>query len=50
MTRSLQLQSTVRNDGVLEITLASVELASPGPDEVIIKVEASPINPSVGVR
>jgi NADPH:quinone reductase-like Zn-dependent oxidoreductase len=46
MTPSLQLQSTVRNDGMLEITLASVELASPGPDEVIIKVEASPINPS----
>ena len=46
MTPSLQLQSTVRNDGMLEITLASVELAAPGLDEVIIKVEASPINPS----
>ncbi len=42
----LQLQSTVTKDGQLEIALASVATPDPGPDDVVIRVEAAPINPS----
>ena len=40
------LQSTVRSDGTLEVSLAESPMPIPGPDEVVIRVEASPINPS----
>jgi NADPH2:quinone reductase len=40
------LQSTVRSDGTLEISLSEAPMPDPGPDEVVIRVEASPINPS----
>jgi len=43
---ALQLTSTVRSDGKLEISLASVPVPEPGPDQVLIRVEAAPINPS----
>ena len=42
----LQLRSTVTDSGTLELTLVETLVANPGPDEVIIRVEASPINPS----
>ena len=42
----LQLRSLVKASGELELSLAEVEVAAPGPDEVVIRVEASPINPS----
>jgi NADPH:quinone reductase-like Zn-dependent oxidoreductase len=42
----LQLRSLVKGDGELEITLAEVPIAEPGEDEVVVRVEASPINPS----
>jgi NADPH2:quinone reductase len=42
----LQLRSTVRTDGILELSLASVPTPRPGADEVIVRVEASPLNPS----
>jgi NADPH2:quinone reductase len=42
----LQLRSLVRKTGELELSLASVEIAPPKPDEVVVRVEASPINPS----
>jgi len=42
----LQLRSLIRNSGELEISLASVPTPEPGPDEVVVRVEASPINPS----
>ena len=42
----LQLQSTVKKDGTLELALASVPTPEPKPDEVVVRVEASPINPS----
>ncbi len=42
----LQLRSTVRKDGTLELSLASVPVPAPGPDEVVVRVEAAPINPS----
>jgi NADPH2:quinone reductase len=43
---SLQLQSTVSADGQLTLSLATVEVPDPGPDEVVVRIEAAPINPS----
>jgi len=42
----LQLRSTVRKDATLEVSLAEVPIPEPKPDEVLVRVEASPINPS----
>jgi NADPH2:quinone reductase len=42
----LQLRSTVKKEGVLELSLARVPVPEPGLDEVLIRVEASPVNPS----
>jgi NADPH:quinone reductase len=42
----LQLRSTITEDRVLEITLVDVPIPKPGPDEVLVKVEATPLNPS----
>ena len=41
-----ELRSTVSEDGTLQLTLADVTLDAPAADEVIVKVEAAPINPS----
>lgn len=38
--------STIDSDGRVEIRLADLQLSAPGDDQVIIKVEAAPINPS----
>jgi NADPH2:quinone reductase len=46
MDKGLQLRSTVKKDGTLELSLATVPVAEPKPDEVIVRMEASPINPS----
>jgi len=43
---ALALRSLVRRNGELELSLASVAIPAPKPDEVVIRVEASPINPS----
>ena len=42
----LQLQSNIKNEGNLEITLANVPVPEPGPGDVLVRVEAAPINPS----
>jgi NADPH2:quinone reductase len=42
----LQLRSTVKKDGVLELTLVNTPTPEPKPDEVVVRVDASPINPS----
>jgi NADPH2:quinone reductase len=44
--RGLKLTSTVRGEGVLELALVESEVRSPGPDEVVVRIEAAPINPS----
>jgi NADPH2:quinone reductase len=41
-----QIRSTVRADGLLELSLATVDVPDPAADEVVVRVEASPINPS----
>ncbi len=43
---ALQLRSLIRCSGELEISLADVEVPQPAADEVLIRVEATPINPS----
>jgi NADPH:quinone reductase-like Zn-dependent oxidoreductase len=42
----LQLRSLIKKSGELELSLAMVELRDPEPDEVVVRIEASPINPS----
>ncbi len=42
----LELRSLVTPDGTLELSLHDVEIPAPGADEVVVRVEASPINPS----
>jgi len=44
--KGLQLRSLVKQDATLELSLVEVELPEPGPDEVIVRVEATPLNPS----
>jgi NADPH2:quinone reductase len=46
MTKALQLQSHISRGGELTLSLAEIDLPDPGPDEVLVRVEASPINPS----
>ena len=47
MTSSgLQLRSLVKPEGVLELSLAEVDTPAPAPDEVLVRIEAAPINPS----
>src|SRR6202140_301707 len=46
ITTGLQLRSTIKKSGELEISLASVPISEPAADEVVVRVEASPINPS----
>lgn len=42
----LQLRSTVHSDGRLELSLRSAEVPKPGAGEILVRVEATPINPS----
>ena len=42
----LQLRTLVKKDGTLELSLASVPTPEPKPEEVVVRMEASPINPS----
>jgi NADPH2:quinone reductase len=42
----LQLRSLVTATGELELSLQSVPTPTPGPDEVVVRLEATPINPS----
>jgi len=45
-TTGLQLRSLITKSGALELSLAEVTTPDPGPDQVVVKVEATPINPS----
>jgi NADPH:quinone reductase-like Zn-dependent oxidoreductase len=42
----LQLRSLIKKSGELEMSLANVPIGEPSADEVVVRVEASPINPS----
>jgi NADPH:quinone reductase len=41
-----QLRSLVRADQTVELFLEAVEVPEPGPGDVVVRVEAAPINPS----
>jgi NADPH:quinone reductase-like Zn-dependent oxidoreductase len=43
---ALELRSLVTSTGTLELSLREVPVPTPGPNEVVVRVEASPINPS----
>jgi NADPH:quinone reductase-like Zn-dependent oxidoreductase len=43
---ALELRSLVTSDGALELSLHEVPVPAPGANEVLVRVEASPINPS----
>ena len=45
-TTGLQLRSLIKKSGELEISLANVSTPEPAEDVVIVRVEATPINPS----
>ncbi|HEY6645362.1 zinc-binding dehydrogenase [Povalibacter sp.] len=42
----LQLRSLITRSGELQISLQRVPTPEPGPDEVVVRVEAAPLNPS----
>jgi NADPH2:quinone reductase len=42
----LQLRSKVKADGELELSLVYAPVGEPGPDDIVVRVEAAPINPS----
>jgi NADPH2:quinone reductase len=46
MVTGRELRSTASSDGTLRLTLHEVTLDAPGKDEVIVRIEAAPINPS----
>jgi NADPH2:quinone reductase len=43
---ALQLRSLVKPTGELEVSLVEVPVPQPAPNEVLVRIEASPINPS----
>jgi len=45
-TTALQLRSLIKRNGTLEITLADVPVPDPADDEVLVRIDASPMNPS----
>lgn len=42
----LQIQSLIKPEGSLEIRLVRVPTPAPGPDEVVVRIDAAPLNPS----
>jgi NADPH:quinone reductase-like Zn-dependent oxidoreductase len=42
----LQLRSMVKREGILELSLVRVPTPEPKPDEVVVRIEATPVNPS----
>ncbi len=45
-TTGLELRSLATEDGVLEVSLVQVPIGEPADNEVVVKVQATPINPS----
>jgi len=44
--KGLQLRSIIKSSGDLELSLAEVPVAAPTGDEVLVRIEGSPLNPS----
>ena len=45
-TTSRQIRSLVTPDGMLELSITTVDMPQPQPHEVLVRIEAAPINPS----
>lgn len=45
-TTGLQLRSLVAADGTVQVSLQTVEVPTPGDGQVLVRVEAAPLNPS----
>jgi len=43
---NIQLTSTVNEDNTLTLALQHIDMPQPGADEVVIRIEAAPLNPS----
>ena len=43
---NIQLTSTINEDNKLTLALETIEMPQPGADEVVIRIEAAPLNPS----
>ncbi|MCH7869478.1 MAG: zinc-binding dehydrogenase [Myxococcales bacterium] len=43
---SREIRSKISKDGTLELSLASTQIPAPAEDEIVVRVEATPINPS----
>ena len=46
MTTGKQVFSTITSTASLNLAIADVEIPTPGPDDVVVRIEAAPINPS----
>jgi NADPH:quinone reductase-like Zn-dependent oxidoreductase len=44
--KGLELQSRVTSSGELQLALVETVVPDPGPDQIVVRVEAAPINPS----
>lgn len=44
--KNIQLTSTVSEDNKLTLALQDIEMPQPGADEVVVRIEAAPLNPS----
>src|ERR1700684_3529537 len=40
------MRSLIRSTGELELSLVEIAIPRPGPGEVLVRIEASPLNPS----
>ena len=45
-THGLQLRSIIKSSAELQLSLVNVETPAPGPDEIVVRIQATPINPS----
>lgn len=43
---ALELRSLITPDGELHLSLHDVPVPTPGPDDIVVRIEATPINPS----
>ncbi|CAH0991733.1 hypothetical protein SIN8267_01847 [Sinobacterium norvegicum] len=43
---NIQLTSTISQDNTLTLALQAIDIPQPGADEVIVRIEAAPLNPS----
>lgn len=45
-SRGLELRTLVTESGTVRLSLEETDVPAPGPDQVVVRVEAAPINPS----